>query len=326
MNKLIIILLKTTFASLAIWYLFKSSKISAETFVNMFSPTFMPLFFYSASAFLISQAIISIRLLILLKIARISISLIGCIKLTFIGNFFNMVVPGTVGGDVVKGYYLATMEKEKKGTGSGVVIVDRVVGLLALLFIGGMSALYLINMAGAKVHFYEYNIRAITAVVILILFVFFISLFFAKDQRVRKKVKDLAQRYLKEGFFYQMIEGFGALTKKKRYVLFALVLSLSAQILSLAGLLVFADIMRSDLDMVVSLMAVSSVILLIGIVPITPGNVGWIELLASLGWSSIGSDRGAEIFLYWRLVTICCSVPGGLIYLFYNKKRGQATF
>lgn len=256
----------------------------------------------------------------LLKIAKIHISFKKCIMLTFIGNFFNIVVPGTVGGDVIKGYYLAKMEKEKKGTGSGVVIVDRIVGLLALLTIGGLSILYIINMTGKKVFFYQYNIRVVTVIIGFVLLFFFVSLIISKDERIRKKIKYWSSRIFGKGFFYQVIESFGLVTKKKRYLLIALFISILAQIFSLTGLLVFADIISSNFTMVIYMMAVSSLILLIGIIPITPGNIGWIELLASLGWSAIGSDRGAEIFLYWRAVTIICSIPGGIIYLFYKTR------
>ena len=35
-------------------------------------------------------------------------------------------------------------------------------------------------------------------------------------------------------------------------------------------------------------MAVSSIIMLFGIVPITPGNLGWTESVATVGWGMLG--------------------------------------
>ncbi len=320
MKKYLIYLVKISITLLAVWYLVSSSKISEETFRNILSPQFFYLFLYSSLAFFISQAIISARILTLLHLAGINISFRDCMRLTFIGNFFNMVVPGSVGGDVVKGYYLAKKETDKKGIASGVVIVDRVIGLLSLLSIGGLSALYIINKTGAKIYIHDYNIRSVTALIGVILLVFFISLVLAKDRRVRDRVKHWTVNLSKGGFIYQVIESLGYVTKKKRYLLTALIVGIIAQIFSLAGLLVFADLFSQKVSSIVSMMAVSSLVLLVGIVPITPGNVGWIELVASLGWSAIGSDRGAEVFLYWRIVTVCCSLPGGIMYFLYRDK------
>jgi uncharacterized membrane protein YbhN (UPF0104 family) len=76
-----------------------------------------------------------------------------------------------------------------------------------------------------------------------------------------------------------------------------------------------------DMPGFITLLAVSSIVMLFGIIPVTPGNIGWIELIAAFGWSAVGSDAGAEIFLYWRVVTVCCSLPG--LYLFMAQRREQ---
>jgi uncharacterized membrane protein YbhN (UPF0104 family) len=66
----------------------------------------------------------------------------------------------------------------------------------------------------------------------------------------------------------------------------------------------------------IALLAISSIVMLLGVIPVTPGNIGWTELLATFGWSTIGSRGGAEIFLSWRIITVICSLLGGLFYLF----------
>jgi len=58
-----------------------------------------------------------------------------------------------------------------------------------------------------------------------------------------------------------------------------------------------------------------AIVLLFGIIPVTPGNIGWTELVASMGWSVVGSTAGGIIFFYWRIVCIIFSLPGGVLYL-----------
>ncbi|GJM20259.1 MAG: hypothetical protein DHS20C15_01740 [Planctomycetota bacterium] len=60
------------------------------------------------------------------------------LRLGFIGTFFNNVVPGLTGGDLIKALYV-TRENPKQRTSAVVsVIVDRVVGIVALAIIAGV--------------------------------------------------------------------------------------------------------------------------------------------------------------------------------------------
>ena len=61
-------------------------------------------------------------------------------SLYLIGSFFNNILPGAVGGDAVKVYYLYR-ESRRGGASFGSVFLDRYIGLMGLLFIGFVSGL-----------------------------------------------------------------------------------------------------------------------------------------------------------------------------------------
>jgi len=61
------------------------------------------------------------------------------LRLTFIGIFYNFLVPGQIGGEVVKGVSLARMGVSKMAAAVS-VIADRVTGLLALFVLGVVGA------------------------------------------------------------------------------------------------------------------------------------------------------------------------------------------
>jgi uncharacterized membrane protein YbhN (UPF0104 family) len=64
------------------------------------------------------------------------------VRLGFIGNVFNLVIPGAVGGDVIKAAFLCR-EQERKTQAVASMVIDRVLGLLglfALASIGGVVA------------------------------------------------------------------------------------------------------------------------------------------------------------------------------------------
>ncbi len=62
-----------------------------------------------------------------------------CLQLTFVGQFYSIILPGITGGDLVKIIYAARLTGSK--TKSFItIILDRVIGLVALMVIAGVSA------------------------------------------------------------------------------------------------------------------------------------------------------------------------------------------
>jgi uncharacterized membrane protein YbhN (UPF0104 family) len=66
-------------------------------------------------------------------------SLKDAIRLGFIGNVFNLVIPGAVGGDVIKAAFLGRMQPEKKPQAWASMILDRILGLLGLFLLAGIA-------------------------------------------------------------------------------------------------------------------------------------------------------------------------------------------
>jgi uncharacterized membrane protein YbhN (UPF0104 family) len=61
--------------------------------------------------------------------------------LTMVGMLFNVVIPGAVGGDLIKGYYITRAAPGRKSHAATTILMDRVVGLIGLLFLGAVMAL-----------------------------------------------------------------------------------------------------------------------------------------------------------------------------------------
>ena len=86
--------------------------------------------------------------------------LVGCgvatpyvtvMRLTMLGMFFNLVVPGLTGGDIVKAGLAAKEHPEGKGSAVMAVGLDRLIGLWALLMIAFVSAVVLRESLGVLV-------------------------------------------------------------------------------------------------------------------------------------------------------------------------------
>jgi uncharacterized protein (TIRG00374 family) len=75
----------------------------------------------------------------LMRPQGIDMPLKKCLQLTFVGQFYSIMLPGITGGDLVKIVYAARLTGSK--TKSFItIILDRVVGLVALMVIAGTSA------------------------------------------------------------------------------------------------------------------------------------------------------------------------------------------
>ena len=80
-------------------------------------------------------------------------SIRDAIRLGFIGNVFNLVIPGAVGGDVIKAAFLGGMQPEKKAQAWASMVLDRILGLLGLFLLAGIAGAIGWSSASAEVRF-----------------------------------------------------------------------------------------------------------------------------------------------------------------------------
>ncbi len=99
-----------------------------------------------------SIAIITVRWWLLLRMEQINIPLTDALKLTLVGHFWNNVLPGAVTGDVFKMYYLGKKAPDKKAEAYATVMIDRVIGLAALVYLAFFAALMNLDFVFAKDH------------------------------------------------------------------------------------------------------------------------------------------------------------------------------
>jgi uncharacterized protein (TIRG00374 family) len=312
-----------------VWYLFYSRRLTLDIFSQLLDPVHLPLLFLSGAAFIVAQMLAAYRLVFLLRMIDLRLSFPYVFKLTMIGSFFNIVIPGMVGGDIVKGAYLFKSEEDRRGRSSGIVLMDRVMGFVALLFIGAISIIYTYLSNREALLPYANQLKGLILIIVVILILFPLFVFFSKKRQFRVKAKAIASTLFKKTMFYHMIDAIGGLTKRRRVLAEAFCISLGVQAIALAGLLVLIRLVPGKLPDIVALTAVSSIVMLFGIIPVTPGNIGWTELVASVGWSVVGSTAGGIIFFYWRIVNILFSLPGGLFYLLSGngilRRQAEAT-
>lgn len=83
-------------------------------------------------------AITTWRWKLLLEAQEIRLRFRAAWGLVMIGMLFNVVIPGAVGGDLIKGYYITRATAGRKSHAATSILMDRVVGLIGLLFLGAV--------------------------------------------------------------------------------------------------------------------------------------------------------------------------------------------
>lgn len=76
---------------------------------------------------------------IFLRAKGIELSPRTIFALTWAGQFFNVVLPGSTGGDVAKIYQVCRLVPGDKAAAAATVLADRITGLLGLLFLAGFG-------------------------------------------------------------------------------------------------------------------------------------------------------------------------------------------
>jgi uncharacterized protein (TIRG00374 family) len=89
--------------------------------------------------FPLTYLITSYRWDLLLKVLEIKMRLSRAFVLNMVGAFYNTFMPGSTGGDLLKAYYASKLTPHRARAVMS-VLVDRVLGLLALVILGGVAA------------------------------------------------------------------------------------------------------------------------------------------------------------------------------------------
>ncbi len=122
--------LKIAIAGLLIYWMIHKGALDFGTFAKLAT---VPLTLGCGLAVFAGVIINNWRWLILLRGQGFKTSIAETLPLSFIGMFFNFFMPGGVGGDVVKGYYLLQDHPQQRVAGAVSIFMDRVVGFFMMV-------------------------------------------------------------------------------------------------------------------------------------------------------------------------------------------------
>ena len=229
--------------------------------------------FLAFIAFNLSKIVSAIRLIYYLKEIGIEISNRANLILYYIGMFYNLFLPGGIGGDGYKAYILKRDFNKRVSLVLKALVFDRVSGLVALIFLAAL--LFLFSSFVNLVEWLRYI--AIFVAIFIYLAFYFIS----------KRFK----------LFF-------------RYFFTTSFLGLLVQILQLLS--AYFIILALGVDEVIDFLFLFLLSSVVGVLPITIGGVGVRELTFLYGLELIGlrGDIGVAFSLLFFIITLLSSLIG----------------
>ncbi len=281
-------------------------------------------FIFSLLIFVLAQVIIGFRWWLLLKSQKISISYIAAVRLHFLGLFYNNCMPGSVGGDLIRAWYV-TKHTEKRFEAALSVFVDRIVGLSSTFIIAVFF--YIVFLRGQNLNISSrkssglfdtiYNHRTPIILFIGIIIIIFIGLLLYGKSR--KKLKN-ACFYIWERALRIIIQFKTAIILycKKPLILFvAFGLTVLLQLMTITGFWFIGQSLGIEASIKYYYLFFTLTWVL-GAIPVSIGGAVVVEgMLIYLfsTYAGVNNDSALALALSQRFVWLLASLPGAGIHL-----------
>ncbi|MCL5022036.1 MAG: flippase-like domain-containing protein [Nitrospirae bacterium] len=226
-------------------------------------------------------------------------------SLYFIGSFFNHLLPGMIGGDAVKAYYLYR-DTRKGASAIASVFMDRYVGFSALMLLGVLA--FPFGFGYFKGSYIEWILP-------LMVLSFVAGSFFVFGLRVGRRLKFLSGLY----------DYFALYREKKAVLVETLVLSLIIQTIIIFAVYALSRGLGVKVPLL-PLFIFIPVISTIAAIPISIAGIGVREasFVLLFGFLGISPAEATAVSFAWYLSVAAGSLPGLVEYLRYNRAAGEA--
>lgn len=249
-----------------LYYLFSSGRIDVQSLRRLIDPSMITAGILCTGAVLLLS---SERWRLLLTQQGFSVSMFQAFRLTLVGTFFSIFVPGGVGGDLIKAVLIAQNHPQNRGKVVLTVLADRVLGLFTMVAIALLSFSFESDLLRTDV-----SIRFVFAGLMSLFLMFLILFYFLLAQRaegLRNWVHGLTGRFPRLQKLWVFSQSY-RLTASELARLFAL--SAAAQLTSVLLFTIFASRLVPEMPPIHVFLFAVPVGFMVTAVPLAPGGIG----------------------------------------------------
>lgn len=311
------LILKLTVGGLLIYYVMHSRMVDFQKLKEViFSPLnlLIGLLFCGFSALCCS-----VRWFLLVRAQGLTLSFKNIFELTMIGAFFNTFMPGSVGGDLIKAWYITGHEPNRKTKAIFTVLLDRLMGLSVIIFYSAVTLLFYTQWMHQRkeLEVLAYSIWIFTAAGFFLTLLFFTPGLW--NFRVVSQSIEILHRFkpiskvIDAGLLYR--NHFSA-------ILLALILS----ICSIMGINLLYSIVGSEIGITLPLSHYFFIVpmgLMASAIPLLPGGVGvgQVAFFTLFSWlNEPNPSQGGALATVLQVYMILFNCMGAFFYLKYKRK------
>ncbi len=272
--------------------------------------------------FTIPTFINSWRWQLLLRAAGFGVSWWRVFQLNHLGNFFNNFSLGSVGGDLVKAWYVVKSCPGARARAGLTVFVDRFIGLMAMIFLACLAGIPLISRIA------EPEVAVLLGSVWALFLSMVVGAWVVSSRWLRGfgLVRSLLERL--PGPFRTLEQALVVYREHPGKLAISFGLSLLTHTMMILGVLCLAWSLSVP-EPIAHYIYLIPIGLFLNALPISfgswgTGEIAW-EGLFRFGQVDLGAITGAELCFLLHILMLFWSLSGGLIYLTYRHRQIDAA-
>ena len=307
-------LLKICVAALLIGWLVRSGALDLRVLGDLlFSPVIIPLLLCAVGNIMLNHY----RWLLLLRSQNLNYSFLSSVPLTFIGLFFGFAIPGGVGGDVVKTYYLVREQPGRRLSAAVTVLWDRLIGLFGMLLVAFVTL-----MLHSELLWQQTEIRAIAVALGALLIGFILGFTILLQPHLYALVQRWTRSWPRvHSLLTRLEQSMVAFRQNKLVFVRCILVSWVSLMLAISFILLVAFHTSDNVDwrsyfFIIPLVFVATAL------PITPAGIGVgqaaIYFLFKVCTGEV-SQVGPNAITAWQVANLLWGVVGAYFYLRYKQ-------
>ena len=264
--------------------------------------------------FIVSIIFMAWRLRIALAAKAYRFSIRDLFSLTLIGYFFTNFMPTSVGGDLVKGYYISRKIKSRVSSYAS-VFVDRIMGMFSLILIASIALLIMRKDIEHKFIFWAFGFLFLFCIVFILLLI---------NKKLLKRIGGslgllrLLRTLKLDSLAKEAIASLNSYTNHKKKILQMLILSIIAQLISFFAIYILSNSLSVYIPFG-KILLVMPIIAALCMLPVTMNGLGLREWGFVFFFSpNVGEAAALSFSLLYLAMFLLASLIGGIIYLFWR--------
>lgn len=240
------------------------------------------------------------RVQLLLAEHGIPIEIWRCLFYNSVGIFYSLFLPGGMSGDLARAYcFWRANPGASKSALFGALFVDRLLGTVAMIFMGLLAGTFLMSTLGLQ----KFVLASWSAFAMLVAGYFFVIRLHHKGDKTKSGFVGRLLRFIEKIDF----QGYSA-----RVISISAALSVTGHLSAVLVIYLFSGLMHSGLDLL-QIITVAPIGLLANALPLTPGGLGIGEKGFDLLYRMIGGSQGGNSFLLSRVFLFAPAVLGAVV-------------